>query len=125
MTTAAEARDRRGSVRDARHLLARAVWDHDAVRDDIRDYVTEHLGDPEAVLVIDETGDHKKGTTTVGTTAAADSASRLAYSSSSSSPRPEKLRLRAGRLLIVGPAQETAWPQAHPAHRRPCPGTER
>jgi SRSO17 transposase len=48
------------------HLLARAVWDHDAVRDDIRDYVTEHLGDPEAVLVVDETGDLKKGTGTVG-----------------------------------------------------------
>ena len=48
------------------HLLARAVWDHDAVRDDVRDYVTEHLGEDEAVLVIDETGDLKKGTTTVG-----------------------------------------------------------
>jgi SRSO17 transposase len=48
------------------HLLARAVWDHDAVRDDIRDHVTKHLGDPEAVLVIDETGDLKKGTGTVG-----------------------------------------------------------
>lgn len=48
------------------HLLARAVWDHDKVRDDIRDYVVEHLADPGAVLVIDETGDLKKGTTTVG-----------------------------------------------------------
>jgi SRSO17 transposase len=48
------------------HLLGRAVWDEDAVRDDLRDYVTEHLGDPGAVLVIDETGDLKKGTTTVG-----------------------------------------------------------
>jgi SRSO17 transposase len=48
------------------HLLARAVWDHDAVRDDVRAYVTEHLGDPAAVLVVDETGDLKKGTTTVG-----------------------------------------------------------
>jgi SRSO17 transposase len=48
------------------HLLARAVWDHDKVRDDIRDYVGERLGDPEAVLVIDETGDLKKGTGTVG-----------------------------------------------------------
>ena len=28
------------------HLLSRAVWDHDAVRDDVRDYVVEHLGDP-------------------------------------------------------------------------------
>jgi SRSO17 transposase len=47
------------------HLLARAVWDHDAVRDDLRDYVTEHLGEDEAVLVVDETGDLKKGATTV------------------------------------------------------------
>jgi SRSO17 transposase len=43
------------------HLLARAVWDEDMVRDDLRDYVVEHLGDPGAVLVIDETGDVKKG----------------------------------------------------------------
>jgi SRSO17 transposase len=35
------------------HLLARAVWDEDMVRDDLRDYVVEHLGDPGAVLVID------------------------------------------------------------------------
>jgi SRSO17 transposase len=48
------------------HLLARAVWDQDAVRDDVRGYVVEHLGDPEAVLVVDETGDLKKGTGTVG-----------------------------------------------------------
>jgi SRSO17 transposase len=48
------------------HLLSRAVWDPDAVRDDVRAYVVEHLGDPAAVLVVDETGDLKKGTTTVG-----------------------------------------------------------
>jgi SRSO17 transposase len=48
------------------HLLARAVWDHDGVRDDLRDYLVEHLGDPEAVLVIDETGDLKKGSQSVG-----------------------------------------------------------
>jgi SRSO17 transposase len=48
------------------HLLGRAVWDEDKVRDDVRDYLVEHLGDPEAVLVIDETGDLKKGTATVG-----------------------------------------------------------
>jgi SRSO17 transposase len=48
------------------HLVARAVWDKDKVRDDLRDYVVEHLGDPEAVLVVDETGDLKKGTATVG-----------------------------------------------------------
>jgi SRSO17 transposase len=48
------------------HLLARAVWDHDKARDDVRDWVVEHLGEPEATLVIDETGDLKKGATTVG-----------------------------------------------------------
>jgi SRSO17 transposase len=48
------------------HLLGRAVWDHDGVRDDLRDYLVEHLGDPEAVLVIDETGDLKKGVQSVG-----------------------------------------------------------
>jgi len=35
------------------HLLARACWDADAVRDELRDYVAEHLGDPGAVLVVD------------------------------------------------------------------------
>lgn len=48
------------------HLLARAAWDADAVRDDLRDYVVDHLGDPGAVLVVDETGDLKKGVHTVG-----------------------------------------------------------
>jgi SRSO17 transposase len=48
------------------HLLARAVWDHDKVRYVLRDYVVEHLGDREAVLGVDETGDLKKGTATVG-----------------------------------------------------------
>jgi SRSO17 transposase len=48
------------------HLLAGAVWDEHAVRDDIRDYLVEHLADRAAVLVVDETGDLKKGTATVG-----------------------------------------------------------
>jgi SRSO17 transposase len=48
------------------HLLGRARWDADGVRDDLRDYVTEHLGDLDAVLVVDETGDLKKGTAPAG-----------------------------------------------------------
>jgi SRSO17 transposase len=48
------------------HLLGRAKWDADAVRDDVREYVLEHLRDEDAVLVVDETGDVKKGTRTVG-----------------------------------------------------------
>lgn len=48
------------------HLLSRAAWDADAVRDDVREYVVEHLHDEAAVLVVDETGDVKKGAHTVG-----------------------------------------------------------
>jgi SRSO17 transposase len=48
------------------HLLGRAHWDADAVRDDLRDYVVEHLGDPRGVLVIDETGFVKKGEHSAG-----------------------------------------------------------
>src|SRR6478735_7308121 len=48
------------------HLLSRAKWDAEAVRDDLRDYVVDAFGDPGAVLVVDETGDVKKGTATVG-----------------------------------------------------------
>ena len=48
-------------------LLSAAVWDEAGVRDDLRGYVLEHFADPGAVLVVDETGDLKKGTMTVGT----------------------------------------------------------
>jgi SRSO17 transposase len=48
------------------HLPGRARWDADAVRDDVREYVLEHLRDEGAVLVAGETGDVKKGTHTVG-----------------------------------------------------------
>ena len=47
-------------------LLRTARWDADAVRDDLRAYVIEHLGDPAAVLVLDETGFLKKGSKSVG-----------------------------------------------------------
>ena len=35
------------------HLLGRARWDTAGVRDDLRDYVTTHLGDGDGVLVVD------------------------------------------------------------------------
>ncbi len=47
-------------------LLNAAHWDAEAVRDDLRAYVVEHLGDPAGVLVVDETGFLKKGTKSVG-----------------------------------------------------------
>ncbi len=48
------------------HALGRAKRDADQVRDDVCGYVVEHLHDDRAVLVVDETGDVKKGTGTVG-----------------------------------------------------------
>ncbi len=47
-------------------LLNGSRWDAGEVRDDLRSYVVEYLGDPEAVLVIDETGFLKKGEKSVG-----------------------------------------------------------
>lgn len=44
----------------------RPSWNADAVRDDVREYVVEHLHDDAAVLVADETGDVKKATDTAG-----------------------------------------------------------
>ena len=47
-------------------LLSRAQWDANTVRDDLLNLVREHLADPTAVMVIDETGFVKKGTKSVG-----------------------------------------------------------
>src|SRR5919199_1391755 len=52
--------------RGVQRLLDAAQWDADAVRDDLRAYVVEHLGDARGVLVVDETGFLKKGTKSVG-----------------------------------------------------------
>ena len=46
------------------YLLAAARWDADGISDDMRGYVVDHLAPPDpgqAVLVVDETGDIKKG----------------------------------------------------------------
>ncbi|MBA4867397.1 IS701 family transposase, partial [Streptomyces sp. PSKA54] len=48
------------------NLLNRARWDADAVRDDVQAYVADRLGEPDGVLVIDETGFLKKGDTSAG-----------------------------------------------------------
>jgi len=48
------------------HLLGRAVWNAEAVRDDLRGYLMEHLGTPQGVMVIDETGFLNKGRHSAG-----------------------------------------------------------
>jgi SRSO17 transposase len=48
------------------HLLGRADWDADAVRDELTRYAAEHLGDPAGVLIVDETGFLKTGAKSCG-----------------------------------------------------------
>jgi len=47
-------------------LLGRATWDADALRDVVRDYAVETLAEPDAVLVVDETGFLKQGKASCG-----------------------------------------------------------
>ena len=47
-------------------LIAGATWDADTVRDDLRAYVLEHLGEPGGVLIVDETGFLKHGDKSAG-----------------------------------------------------------
>jgi hypothetical protein len=47
-------------------VLSHVQWDQDAARDICRDYVIEHIGRPDGVLVVDETGFLKKGTHSAG-----------------------------------------------------------
>lgn len=47
-------------------LLNRIEWEADEVLDDVRDYVVENLGGPEAVLIVDDTGFPKKGVRPAG-----------------------------------------------------------
>jgi SRSO17 transposase len=48
------------------HLLGRALWDPDAMRDRLRGYISDYLASPDAVAVIDESGFLKKGTESAG-----------------------------------------------------------
>jgi SRSO17 transposase len=47
-------------------LLGRSQWDADQLRDEVRDYVVESLGDADGVLIVDETGFVKKGDRSAG-----------------------------------------------------------
>src|SRR5919106_1120673 len=116
--------------RGVQRLLSAATWDADAVRDDLRAYVVDHLGDPASgVLIIDDTGFVKKGdkscgvgrqyTGTVGDTANAQVGVFLAYASergaafidratASRPPHGARRHLvgRAHPLLVARPAPE-------------------
>ena len=51
-----------GDPHRLQNFLARAVWNHDAVRDRAARWVAHQLADDQAVLVVDETGDEKSST---------------------------------------------------------------
>jgi SRSO17 transposase len=61
----AEAAGDRGPWRQ-QAILGRGRWDADALRDIVRNYALETLADPEAVLVLDETGFLKQGKASCG-----------------------------------------------------------
>ena len=48
------------------HLLGRSHWDAELLRDEVRNYVVEHLGEHDGVLIVDETGFLKKGDKSAG-----------------------------------------------------------
>jgi SRSO17 transposase len=48
------------------YLLSRSRWDADSVRDDLQQYVADQLGHDDGVLIVDDTGFIKKGTTSAG-----------------------------------------------------------
>lgn len=47
-------------------LLSWCQWEPDEIRDDLQDYVAERLGQPDGVLIVDDTGFLKKGTVSAG-----------------------------------------------------------
>lgn len=55
-----------GTPEGLQHLLSRSRGEADEVRDDLHAYVAEHLGMHNGVLIIDDTGFVKKGTTSAG-----------------------------------------------------------
>ena len=110
--------------RGMQRLLSSASWDADAVLGDVRDWVVRHLGAPGAILVIDETGDVKKGTATVGVqrqytgTAGRIENAQVAVYLTYASAKGHALMDRALYLPRCWTAATAiAWPQ------RACPGT--
>jgi SRSO17 transposase len=112
--------------RGMQRLLSAAVWDEAEVRDDLRGYVLEHFADSGALLVVDETGDLKKGSITVavqrqytgtaGRTENAQVAVYLAYAAPAGSAfidralyLPRSWTCDPGRCLAAGGSVDAAF----------------
>jgi SRSO17 transposase len=83
--------------RGVQRLLGEAAWEEDAVRDDLRAYVTEHLGEENGILVVDETGFIKKGKKSAG----------VARQYSGTAGRRENSQI--GVFLLYGSSQGAAF----------------
>ena len=95
------------------HLLGRASWQADRLRDALYTYVMAHLGDPGAVLVVDETGFVKKGRHSAGVA--------RQYSGTAGKVEnrcPTKLRPRSRLRLVLAIVGE-AFASFHIAAARP------
>jgi len=98
----AEAAGDRGPWRQ-QAILGRGRWDADALRDIVRNYALETLADPEAVLVLDETGFLKQGKASCGVGRQyTGSAGKITNSRSACSPpmcRATAMPLSTGRYI--------------------------
>jgi hypothetical protein len=86
-------------------LMSTAIWDPDLVRDDLRGDVVERLSDPAGVLVVDETGFLKKGTTSVGCSASTRARPSCSWSSSRVPPTPNRSLIGTRTPCLAS----TAW----------------
>jgi DDE superfamily endonuclease len=114
---AEQARD--SSPQAIQRLWGAAVWDADAVRDDLRRYEVGALGDPDGLLIIDDTGGLKKGSHTVGfnasTTPASDRPRRCWPPLATATPPPQCWGALARSLAASAPAHLT--PRCRPPWR--------
>jgi hypothetical protein len=103
------------------HLLNLTCWDTEGVAADLRGFVAEHLGEPDGVLIVDESGDLKKGEHTVGvqrqyTGAAGRTRTRRSRSISPTPPGPAGTdRPRALPTLQLGLGPRLAHPDRRTA----------
>ncbi|WP_088994545.1 transposase [Micromonospora echinaurantiaca] len=103
-------------------LLYRAVWDADAVRDDLRQLIVDRFGGLDAVLAVGETGDLKKGTHTVGVqrpSTAAGPRARPPSPNSPASPGSAGPSKRASKP----PKARSAWTSTRSAAGTPGTGS--
>jgi SRSO17 transposase len=55
-----------GNIRAMQHFVSKVIWDDDKIFHKYRNMINEDLGDPDGVLIFDETGFQKKGDDSVG-----------------------------------------------------------